>query len=371
MCYAMVLTAIGPLIIEISKTFNLSLTQAGLIFTINFIGLSVFILIGGICADIWGKKKMLVIVLLTLTISLGLFSAAPNFIVLCIGAFFMGGSGGIIESVATALLTDINLDGPERYVNLAQVFFGLGAFVGPIVIGVFINMNISWRINYMIWSMTFLLLTLALIFIRMPQKTVSEKISISFLKTLYTDKRFLVFCLCMLLYTGSEVGAWGWLSTFMQSEFKFSPLSSSITVGIFWIAMIVGRIICTILNQKINAKTLIIILASLSVAVVILAGLVKSSIGIWIAIVLLGLVFSGQWPLIVIYGTQDYEKGLGTIIATYVGCGGIGMSLIPFIMGVIGDNFGIRLSMLGISLFFVGIVIAMLKVDNLASKENT
>ena len=30
---------------------------------------------------------------------------------------------------------------------------------------------------------------------------------------LVRDRRFLLICLCMMLYTGAEVGSWGWMST--------------------------------------------------------------------------------------------------------------------------------------------------------------
>ena len=140
MCYsliflcAVILTVMSPLLSEIAKAYNLDMAQSGLLFTAQFVGFSLFILFGGIAADRFGKKAVLSVNLIVMTVFIFLFSIAPNYIFACIFMFFIGGSTGILESIANALVADINPIKRSFYINLAQVFFGVGALAGPLLL---------------------------------------------------------------------------------------------------------------------------------------------------------------------------------------------------------------------------------------------
>ncbi len=334
------------------------MTEAGFLLTVNFIGLAVFVLFGGIAADKWGKKKILAISMGALVAGLLLLAIAPSFFIACVAVFFIGGLSGVVETIANAIVADINMGKTGFYVNLGQVFLGLGALVGHFIIGVYLSAGISWGMTYVILAVIFFAVTVIFAVNKMPVSPYSNEISFSFLKSLLKDKRFLLICLSMLLYTGSEVGAWGWMSTYTQNEFNFSPAKSSLAVGIFWASIIVGRLICTMFSLRYSSRIMVIMLASSSVVVAIFSGLVQSEIQVWLMIIAMGLFFSGQWPLIVAYGSEHYKKSLGTIFAVFVSSGGVGMSVIPFMMGVIGEHLSMKLSMMSTALYFLIIVIA-------------
>jgi MFS family permease len=120
--FAMVLTIMSPLLTEISKTFSLTLAQTGVIFSANFLGFTLFIFIGGILADHWGKKLVLSISLAGYALALFLFPLASNFYFAFIAIILLGGFGGIIEGTISALITDVNTNKPGFYLNLAKFF---------------------------------------------------------------------------------------------------------------------------------------------------------------------------------------------------------------------------------------------------------
>lgn len=367
--YAAVLTSISPLLAEISKTYNLSMAESGFLFTVNFVGFSVFILFGGIASDYWGKKAILGISLVTVAVALAMFPLASNFIIACLAMFFIGGCNGVIESIANALIVDLNPEKSGLYVNLAQIFFGIGALIGPIVIGMALEAGVSWQTCYYVLSILFVIISVVFYANKLPALPPPDKVSLKFLGTLVTDKKFLLICLCMFLYTGAEVGAWGWMSTFMQNEFKFSVSQSSVAVGVFWTAIVVGRFLCTIVNMRIKTRIIIIVLAFFSVIVSIFTGLAQSELQVWLTTIILGLALSGQWSLIAAYGSDIYRKSSGTIIAALVGSGGVGMAVIPFIMGVIGQYVGVRASMMSTAVFFLGIGLVFMVIDKIKPKK--
>jgi fucose permease len=365
---AVVLTVTSPLLTEIAASFDLDMVQSGFIFTAKFLGFTVFILLGGITADKFGKKRVLSINLVMMAVSLFLFSVSPNYVLACISIFFVGGACGILESIANALVADINTVKQSFYIVLAQVFFGIGALSGPILTGVMISTNISWRSIYIFLSIVFVVAMVIFIINKLPALPKQEKMSWLSFRGLVTDRRFLLLCLSMFLYTGSEVGAWGWMSTFMREKVGFDIIKSSVAVGIFWLSMIIGRLTTAPLTLKITPRVLLMILAYAAAVITVLSGLATNEILIWILVVFLGLSYSSQWPAIVSYGSDHYKKSTGTVFALLIGCGGLGMSVVPFFMGVIGQYVNISVSIITPAVLFLGIGLIFANIDRVRIK---
>jgi MFS family permease len=57
--FAVALTITSPLLPAIAHSFALSMAESGVIFTVSFLGLVTFILVGGVLADRWGKRRVL------------------------------------------------------------------------------------------------------------------------------------------------------------------------------------------------------------------------------------------------------------------------------------------------------------------------
>lgn len=367
--FAMVLTIMSPLLTEISKTFSLTLAQTGIIFTANFLGFTVFLIIGGILADLWGKKKVLAISLAGFTLSLVLFPLAPNFPLAFIAIILFGGFGGIVEGTINSLIAEVN---PERsifYVNLAQVFFGLGAIVGPISAGVLVSNGFPWQLCYYILAGAFLLITIAFCYAKLPPLKQSDKISWNGFTKLISDPKFLVIGLCMVLYTGSEVGGWGWMATFCKQNLKFTATKSSITVAVFWGAMSIGRLICGRLALRFSTRKIVIVLASLATIVTVLSGFMQNEMAIFLMITAMGLAYSSQWPMILSYGSNYHPENSGTVYALLIGFGGFGGAIIPLVMGLIAANLNNRIAMISPAICFVMIAVIFMRFKNIPENK--
>lgn len=356
--FAVVLTVNSPLLTYMAATFHLTLAQSGILYTTNFIGFVIFILIGGIIADKFNKKIVISISLIGLSISILLFSLINNIYIAVLVMIFIGGFGGVIESGINALVAEIYPEKAVFYINFSQVFFGLGALSGPILAGILVSSGISWQICYLGLGITVMVVAVLFTASRMPVKVYDEKITYRAFKGLITNKKFLLICLCMFLYTGSEVGSWGWLSTFLKRNLAFTAVKSSIAVGLFWFSMTVGRYICSFLSNRFKTRSIVIILALASGIATVLAGAVTGEFGVWIIIVIIGLTYSGLWPMIISYGNKLFQNSKGTVFSLFIGGGGIGASVVPLMIGVIADNFNIRLGIMspGILLFLLGFI---------------
>ncbi len=363
MAFGMVLTSYSPMLPSISKTFSLTLTQSGFIFTANFIGFVAFVLIGGVLADCIGKKTILEIATGGFAVSLIVFPFSNNFSVACLVMALIGGFGGIIESITNAVVVDLNPHKASFYVNMVSIFFGIGAIIGPIIAGAVIALGIRWQIFYFVLGLVSAVLTVLLAIEKVPYQQNEESISWPIFKGLVTDGRFLLICLCMFLYTGSEVGSWGWMSTFLKENMNFGIFKSGIAVAAFWASVTISRFMCGYLALKYNTKYIIIILAAFASLFVLLSGFELGEGMMWFVIIGLGFSFSSQWPLIATFGSQHYPASAGTVFALLVGSGGLGGMIIPYAMGYIGERYNTRIAAMSPSILFLVIVVVFIFID--------
>lgn len=344
--FAFNLTAISPMLIEISNAFSLGTAQSGLLFTFQFAGFILFVLVGGILSDKYGKKLITAISLIGFTITIFIFPFSSVFLWACIIMFFIGGFGGAMESVVTALISDINKVNTNFYVNLSQVFFGFGAIAGPLTVSYIVNSGSRWKSFYIYTAVFSFIVSTIFILTKFNEEKTDKSFQIEDVKRLFLDKKFLLICLCMLFYTGSEVGGWGWMSTFLKDALGFNMVRSGLSVAVFWGAMTVGRFFCGVLTLKFNISKIVITLALLSGITTLFATWVTNSFFIWIIIILMGLFYSSLWPLIASYG-NNYVKGMsGTVFSVLIASGGAGSMTVPYFMGSIGEMTGLGTAML-------------------------
>lgn len=361
MLFGMVLAMISPLLTEISKDFNLGLAQSGILFTISFTGFMAFIFAGGLLADKFGKKPVVFLSLLGYAVSLCLFAVSPSFAVACVGIFLVGGFGGIIESQVSAMVSDLNPEKAGFYINLSQVFLCLGALLGPVLGSFSVSGGFGWRGAYYVMAGLALLVFFLFLPVKLPPLAAQDRVNIHFIKGILSNGGFLLICLCMALYTGSEVGVWGWLSTYLKSSLGFSISASAWSVGIFWMSMAVGRILCGKLSGRIEIWKITVVLAFLSGAATVLTGLVQQGVWVWISVALVGFSFSSLYPFILSIGGEI--KSNATAFSLLVGSGSVGSIVIPYFMGVLAENTGMQTAMMSPSVLFVllGVVVLVYK----------
>lgn len=355
-CYAMIITSISPMILDISRTYQVDLATVGVLFTFLFIGLTVFVPVAGNLADRVGKKRVLNVSVIGLVLALFGFVKAPSFVVLCILSIFIGGFGGVTESMIGAFVHDINPEKPEYYVNMTQVFFGIGAIIGPLIAGQMLSKGFDWRIGYTVIGLFMAAAALVFLFSKGDGKKVSldasEKGELR-LSELIKSKVFILLCLAMFFYTGSEVGAWGWMCTYLEESFMFTADQSSVAVAFFWLALTLGRIFCGWLTTRFSTVGIVSFLAFSSAAFTLFSALVKSDAGIYGAVIAMGLAFSSQYPLILSYAGKVTGRSSGKVFSILTAFSGIGNMIVPFFMGVLGDFLGMQYAMILPALLFL------------------
>jgi|GEM_PF-1034617 len=360
--YALNLIALGPVVARLADERGLSTSQTGLIFTIHFLGFIVFSLAGAFIADRIGKKQLIVWSLFGFCVGFLLFSAVNNFIIECLIMFVLGGCGGIVECLGSAFAADLDKDNPEYAVNYLQIFFSVGAMVSPLIVSIFLSELTYWKSFYILLAVYSLLLAVMMIQSGkgQPNDILPQHIRLKDLSHIIREPYFLLMCLCMLAYTGSEVGAWGWLSSLLQQKFSFSEIQSGFGVSLFWLFMTIGRLVNAWLIPKLGARRLVILLAGFSAVVTLAIVYITDKRILLLLVAGIGLGCSSQFPLIAGIGSRKTNLPSGTAFTILMVSGNVGSSMIPYMIGVTGDAFGLDKALLIPVILFVLISAAFL-----------
>ena len=343
--YGMFFVIYSPLLPSIAQTFDLSLSQAGVIFTVSFTGYLIITLLSGFFSDKYGKKLAIAINLLGSAIALFIIGFISEFSVLLICMFFAGGCSGSLEAVVSAYLVDLNPKKEAFFVNAAQIFFGLGAIIAPILVGWALTAGISWMHCYLALSFLFLICLIVLFTTKVKTVQSSDKVQLKQIKTILSSRKVRLLCVCMLCYSGSETSTMGWLGTYLQSDAGFSTMFSSLAISALYLFMVAGRVGCLGALKKIDERKIVIALAFSTVIGLIVSAFAQNEFLIWVGLGITGIGYSAQWPLILAYGLKDWPGYSGTVASLMIMGTTVGMIIMPALAGFLGDLFGLRITM--------------------------
>ena len=125
---------IGPLIPDIIKGFNLSLTLVALLPFAFFIAYGVMSIPSGMLIEKYKEKKVMIAAFVIAFFGSLLLAMAPNYLTAVLSLFLIGCGMAMLQVVINPLLRTSG--GEEHYAFnsvLAQLIFGLASFLSPLV----------------------------------------------------------------------------------------------------------------------------------------------------------------------------------------------------------------------------------------------
>ncbi len=367
---AMSITMLSPLLSQISARFGLTVGQSGLLLTVNFIGFALFTLIGGAFSERFGRKRVLNVCGFGLAGAAMLLSITQNFFLVLVLMFIYGGCGGAIETFISALISDLNPEHSAYYINLSQVFFGIGAIIAPVATGFLLQAGVQYTVCYMVLGVLALVCAVVFSQVKVPVSQSEQGITLRDVKVLFGSKTFWLVCLCMCCYTGAEVGTWGWMSTFLGQNFAFSALNASLALASFWVAMTVGRFLCGKLSRFIELKRFTLGLAVAAALAAVLLSVSGRSM-FFFAAFLLGLACSSQLPFIMAYGEKNITRAKNTAFSLFLVSSNIGSITIPYFIGRVSERAGVSAAMLVPAVFFVIVAVVFAGMCMHEKRANT
>ena len=341
------------------REFSVPVSYAGGISMIIAVGTIISSLLSDRLTKRFGAGKITAVSVFMTAAALFGFSTSHTFIALCLWAVPYGLGAGCVDA---ALNNYVALHYTSRHMSWLHCMWGVGASLGPYIMGYALSNGHSWNMGYRYISILQILLTAVLLFSlplwkkpTVPTKSShtaasyhEQALSLSQIVRISGAKEIMItfFCYCALEQTP---GLWG--SSYLVLHWGLTSETAAGFASLFFIGITAGRALSGFLTLKLN-DTQMIRLGQC----VILSGIILLLLPIGEVTALLGLLFIGLgcapvYPCIIHstpehFGAHRSQAMIGVQMASAY----IGTCLMPPVFGWIDQPSLIP----GISAFHLG-----------------
>jgi fucose permease len=361
LAFGMLLAALGPLLSTIAGQNQSTLTAIGGIYTSIFIGALLVQVFGGELSDRWGQQWFMIGS--TLIFALGMAGISLSHwlpLTLFLGLLAGLGHGGV-DLGGNILIARLFSERSVSALNLLNVFFGVGAFIGPALVSVslilFKDGLPALRLEVGLLALT--ALALWVLFRRIDVAPSARHAGRETNHNLFHSTLLWVCGAIVLLYVGSETAMGGWTTTYLQQTTRIQLETASLVTGGFWLALTAGRIAGAAIGSRLKAAQVLALgLATALFGVILfLLGYGNETLSI-AAVLLIGLGFGPVYPTTVAIVTAEFPHTPGQAGAIVMAAGSIGGMLIPWLQGVVLERLGTH-SAAWAMVFWVGLLLAV------------
>ncbi len=272
------------------------------------------------------------------------FSVCTEFWMLCLWAIPYGLGAG---SVDASLNNYVALHYASRHMSWLHCMWGVGASIGPYIMGAALTGGLGWNAGYRIISLLQVVLTLILVFSLPLWKTrKSENTGEAGSKTAALSLKQIVgirgakevmlafFCYCALEQTAAL-----WASSYLVMTQGLDTETAASLASLFFIGITVGRFISGFVTYKMNDTNMIRLGQGIIVAGIVVMLLPLGTITSMVGLVLIGLGCAPIYPSI-IHSTPDHfgEEKSQAIIGVQMASAYIGTCAMPPLFGLIANH---------------------------------
>ena len=300
--------------------------------------------------------------------AIGLFGFAltQHFSFLMIAALPLGIGAGAID---TSLNDYVAVNYKAHHMNWLHAFWGVGATVGPMIMGIMLNHDYSWRNGYFMIGIIQLVLV-GILFLSLPLwKQTKEPVQGKHGGSSVTTKSLLkqtgvIFSLVsFLFYVGLEGTVFLWGSSYLIEVKSLSVATASFIISVFFASLTVGRIISGFITFWLsNQKVLLFSMMILLIGILIVAyGRDEFLYG---GFVFIGFGCAAIFPTMIHETPRRFgERNSSAIIGLQVAFGYIGVTVLPPLAGVLLQNYSMNLFCLFLIIFTFILIGATILVE--------
>ncbi|HXT35825.1 MAG TPA: MFS transporter [Chloroflexota bacterium] len=341
-------TILGPALLSVLGSYHIAPSGAGPLFVANTVGYTLAVLVGGPASDHFGKKAILVAGAALYLLGLACFAGSPLWITAILAAGVIGLGGGVIDSGSNAMMNDIAA--PEKHAteqSYLHTFFGIGALLGPLLIGACLALHGGWRPAWAVAAIGAAALVSLFARLRLPERRVaSEPVSVAGVALLARDPLLLLLGLLIGAYVGAEVLVGDWAATFLERIHGMDKVAAATSVSLYWGGLAAGRLLSGILTRWCTSRQLLIGYTGLSVlATLALVGAPNVPLAL-AALTLTGLGYAAVFPLVMAVAGEVFPAMTGSAAGLLIAAASVMGAIFPWIGGVLVQYADSRAAML-------------------------
>jgi fucose permease len=350
------------LIRSIKEAFGQTDAGIGLLYLLYAIAYAVGSFGSGPVIERLGRRTVLTAAALVHGLGIVGLGLAPGWVVFILVAVPAGLGAGSLDGGANGLFLDLFRSGRGRAMSLLQVFFSIGALSAPVVVGALVGGGLAWPVVMLGSGLGALFLGAGFWIVHLPtgRRRAVEAAARAASLGGRISLPLVLLGVAVLAYVASEVGVSNWLVRFLES----APLgTATLALSLFWAGVAVGRLVSSGIADRFDhvrfTATCAIVMAAAFVGAI-----VAPSLPISMALFGLGGVASGPiFPMILAIGGERYPERSAAVSGLLTGCGVVGGTVYPPLMGVLSVTVGLTAAMVGAAMLAVACGGALIAFD--------
>lgn len=274
------------------------------------------------------------------------FSVSRTFGMLCVIALPYGLGAGAVDA---ALNNYVALHYKARHMSWLHCFWGIGASLGPYIMGACLTGGFGWNSGYRVISILQIALT-AVLFITLSmwksmggeeekEGTEIQALGLRGLIKMPGAKAALAAFFC---YCGLEQTAGLWAASYMVLERGVTAREAARWASLFYLGITVGRLICGFITMKLDDKSMVRLGQAVAAGGILLLALPMGQNLTGIGLVMVGMGCAPIYPALlhetpVNFGAENSQAIMGMQMA----CAYVGTMVMPPLLGMISGWTGI------------------------------
>jgi fucose permease len=206
----------------LKNEFAINNTNIGTMISLGSLGYVGFTFIGGILCDKIGQKKVFMLGIIFLIISLFLYANTNSYFMLIIDMFMLNVGLALVSIAVNTLVPVLVMSFQAILMNMTHFFYGAGSAVGQ-GIGAFLSgRGVNWRSIYFTLAIMFIIILIWLLFMRVPEVHKRDKKNKISLKDTLKNKLVIFYILALGFYVFAEIGTYKWLTNYICDNYKYT-----------------------------------------------------------------------------------------------------------------------------------------------------
>jgi FHS family glucose/mannose:H+ symporter-like MFS transporter len=342
---------LGPMLPTLSARWSLNYSQAGALFTAQYLASTLAVALSGVLVSRLGFRFAIKAGLLLMSAGLALLLAGPKIMgILCIAA--SGGGIGLAVPAANLLVAEVNPGRRSATLNLLNFCWSAGAVACPFLVAAAAR---SQRIPFFLATVAGCALLVTIGIAAMPSSIVEPFAT----KDVGQNKGpaiqwrqgvLIVLAALFFLYVGVENGFGGWIASYAKSLGSLTPALALTTPSFFYGALMLGRWLAPLLLRLIDE--ILLVQVGILLACTGMAGLVFSHglRGVVVSGSLAGLGLSCVYPITISLLSREFGSASSRVGSFMFTMSNIGGGLLPWMVGVSSNHCGTLKAGLGVPL---------------------
>ena len=340
------LTVAGPLLQPIRETFARGQAEMGLVFLVASVAYIITVMAGTAASDHYGRRPFILAGPTLILAGFVIVTVSPNWLMFLSGAFVFGAGMGLVDGSLNALVIDITKKSTASALNYLHLFFGVGAVVGPLLVGVALEAGGHWRWIAGATAVLALTMLAPYFFVRFPPIVRTARPPARRVMATLLRPQPLLMLVVILFYVGMEATYSGWLPSYFEIEFGSSRGIATYSVATLWAGIVAGRGLSGLVARHVDNHILIFTTMGASAFTGLLVALTGNILLAFAALAVTGVLIGGSFPTALAIGVRGQPGIVGALTGFIIAGAGLAGLIFPPLTGVIVESQGFKLAIL-------------------------